>query len=180
MGKKILVISSSPRKGGNSDILCDEFIKGALSAGHQVEKISLREKKINYCTGCGYCADNDYIGCTQKDDMAEILDKLLNSDTIVFATPIYFYAISGQMKTFIDRICARYTHIVNKEFYYIMTAADTSSSTVKYALGEFKGLMDCLSNPVERGYLFAGGVWKKGEINNTQYLQKAFDAGKNI
>ena len=84
------------------------------------------------------------------------------------------------MKTFIDRICARYTHIVNKEFYYIMTAADTASSTVQYALGEFRGLMDCLSNPVEKGYLFAGGVWKKGEVNNTESLQKAFDAGKNI
>ena len=176
--KNILIISSSFRKGGNSDLLCDEFQKGAESAGHKVEKIRLAEKKINFCLGCGVC--NSTHKCVQKDDMAELMEKMLTADVIVLATPVYFYAMSGLLKTFIDRTVPRYTDISNKEFYYIMTAADTSSSTVKYALGEFKGLMDCLSNPVERGYLFAGGVWKKGEINNTQYLQKAFDAGKNI
>ncbi len=180
MTKNILIISSSPRKGGNSDVLCDEFLKGAIFSGHKAEKIFLKDKKINYCTGCGYCADNDYIGCSQKDDMTEILNKMKEADVIVFATPIYFYSMAGQMKTFIDRICAIYTHIVNKEFYYIMTAADTSKSTVQYALGEFKGLMACLNNPKEKGYLFAGGVWKKGEINNTDYPKQAYEAGKNI
>lgn len=180
MSKNILVISSSPRKGGNSDVLCDEFVKGALDAGHKCEKIFLRDKKINYCTGCGYCADNDYIGCAQKDDMAEILEKIQAADTIVFSTPIYFYAMAGQMKTFIDRMCAKYTHITNKEFYYIMTAADSSKGAIQFALGEFKGLMACLENPKELGYLFAGGVWKKGEINNTDYPKKAYETGKNI
>lgn len=180
MSKNILVISSSPRKGGNSDVLCDEFVKGALDAGHKCEKIFLRDKKINYCTGCSYCADNDYNVCAQKDDMSEILDKMQEADTIVFSTPIYFYAMSGQMKTFIDRICARYTHIINKEFYYIMTAADASKNAIQFTLGEFKGLMACLDNPKEIGYLFAGGVWKKGEIHNTDYPKKAYEAGKNI
>ena len=118
MSKKIIIISSSPRKGGNSDLLCDEFLKGATDAGNQCEKIFLRDKKINYCSGCGFCTTNDYTACSQNDDMSEILDKMQEADTIVFATPIYFYAISGQMKTFIDRMCARYTHLPNKEFYY--------------------------------------------------------------
>ena len=112
--------------------------------------------------------------------MAEILDKMLSADTIVFATPIYFYAMAGQMKTFIDRICARYTQLSNKEFYYIMAAAENSSSAIQYALGEFKGLMDCLDNPIEKGYLFAGGVWQKGEVLNTEYPKQAYQAGKNI
>lgn len=180
MSKKILIISSSPRKGGNSDTLCDEFLKGAQDAGHTVEKIFLRDKKINYCTGCGFCNTNDYTACAQKDDMSEILDKMQEADTIVFATPIYFYAIAGQMKTFIDRMCARYTHISNKEFYYIITAADSSKGAVQYALGEFKGLMACLNNPKEKGYLFAGGVWQKGDVNNTNYTKQAYEAGKNI
>ena len=180
MSKKILIISSSPRKGGNSDVLCEECLKGALDAGHNVEKIFLIDKKINYCTGCGYCSDNDYTMCSQKDDMSEILDKMQDADTIILATPIYFYAISGQMKTFIDRLCGRYTHINNKEFYYIMTAADESKNAINYALGEFKGLMACLNNPIEKGYLFAGGVWKKGDVENTLYLKQAYELGKNV
>lgn len=180
MSKKILIISSSPRKSGNSDVLCDEFLKGAKDAGHECEKIFLRDKKINYCTGCGFCTTNNNTACSQKDDMTEILDKMLTADTIVFATPIYFYAMAGQMKTFIDRICARYTKLSNKEFYYIMAAAENSPSAIQYALGEFKGLMDCLNNPTEKGYLFAGGVWQKGEVLNTNYPQRAYEAGKSI
>ena len=99
--KKVLIISSSPRSGGNSDTLCDEFLKGAEAAGNVVEKISLRKKKINYCTGCGFCYEHKT--CTQKDDMAEILDKMISSDVIVFASPIYFYTMCGQLKTMIDR-----------------------------------------------------------------------------
>ena len=180
MSKKVLIISSSPRKGGNSDVLCDEFLKGVQDAGHSAEKIFLRDKRINYCTGCGFCNTNDYTKCSQNDDMNEILDKLEQADVIVFSTPIYFYAISGQMKTFIDRICARYTHLINKEFYYIMTAADNSISAVQFALGEFKGLMACLDNPKEKGYIFAGGVWQKGEVNTTNYMQQAYNMGKSV
>ena len=178
--KKVIVISSSPRKGGNSDLLCDKFVEGAMSAGHQAEKIFLRDKDINYCTGCGYCNTNNNTACAKQDDMSEILDKMAVADVIVFATPIYFYAISGQMKTFIDRMCARYTHIIGKDFYYIMTAADSAEASIQFALGEFKGLMACLNNPTEKGWLFAGGVWQKGDVNETEYLQKAFDMGRNI
>ncbi len=74
MNKKVLIISASPRKGGNSDTLCDEFMKGAIDSGNTVEKIFLRDKNINYCTGCGFCNTNDYTACSQKDDMAIILD----------------------------------------------------------------------------------------------------------
>ncbi len=178
MGKNVLIISSSPRKGGNSDVLCDEFLKGAKENGNTVEKIFLKDKKINCCTGCGYCNTNDYTACSQKDDMAEILDKMQSADVIVFSTPIYFYSISGQMKTFIDRLCARYTHIENKDFYYILTAADSSNHAIQFALGEFKGLMACLNNPKEKGYLFAGGVWQKNEVLNTDYPALAYKLGK--
>ncbi|HUL00463.1 MAG TPA: flavodoxin family protein, partial [Nitrospirota bacterium] len=76
MTKKVLVFSASPRKGGNSDLLCDQFVRGAAEAGHQVEKIFLRDKRINYCTGCGTCQSNGGT-CVQKDDMAEVLDKMI-------------------------------------------------------------------------------------------------------
>jgi multimeric flavodoxin WrbA len=125
MTKKVLVLSSSPRRGGNSDLLCDQFILGAQTAGHEAEKIFLKDKKINYCTGCGTCIDRGK-SCTQNDDMSEILEKMVTSDVIVMATPVYFYTMCAQMKTLIDRTCSRYTEISNKEFYFILTAADGS------------------------------------------------------
>lgn len=132
MSKKVLIISSSPRINGNSDLLCDQFISGAQEAGHHTEKVFLKDKKINYCTGCGTCI-NGKKSCPQKDDMAEILEKMVDVDVIVMATPVYFYTMCGQMKTLIDRTCARYTEISNKEFYFIVTAADDSKPAMKEA-----------------------------------------------
>ena len=114
MTKKILVLSSSFRKGGNSDTLCDQFVKGAVEAGHQVEKIFINDKKIGYCHGCGVC--NTTHKCVLHDDMAEILDKMVQADVIVMATPVYFYSMNGQMKTLIDRTVPRYEEIAGKDF----------------------------------------------------------------
>ena len=122
MTKKILVLSSSFRKGGNSDTLCDQFVKGAVEAGHQVEKIFINDKKIGYCHGCGVC--NTTHKCVLLDDMAEILDKMVQADVIVMATPVYFYSMNGQMKTLIDRTVPRYEEIAGKDFYFIVAAAD--------------------------------------------------------
>lgn len=180
MSKKVLIISSSPRKGGNSDTLCDKFAQGAKEAGNVVEKIFLKDKKINYCTGCGFCNTNDYGGCSQKDDMPEILEKIINSDVIVLATPVYFYTMCGQMKTFIDRFCSRYTHIEGKDFYYIMTAADGNPHAMDRVLVEFDGLMACLPNPHVKGQLIATGVWQKGDVEQTDYPNQAFEMGKNV
>ena len=129
MCKKVLVLSSSPRKGGNSDTLCDQFIKGAQESGNDVEKIYLRNKRINYCTGCGTC--NLQKPCPQKDDAAEVIDKMVKADVIVLATPVYFYTMSAQMKTLIDRSCARYTEISNKDFYFIATMAETEANRIE-------------------------------------------------
>ncbi len=178
--KKVLVLSSSPRKGGNSDILCDEFVRGAKDAGCDVTKIFLKVKKINYCTGCGFCNTNDYTACAQKDDAAEILDLMVEADVIVMATPVYFYTMCAQMKTLIDRCCARYTHIRNKEFYFIITAADGNKKALERTNYEFHGLLDCLVGAVERGTIYASGVWQKGEVNNTVYVKEAYEMGKAV
>ena len=101
MAKKVLIISSSPRKGGNSDLLCDEFMKGAIEAGNEVEKIFLKDKTVHPCTGCSVCSMYGK-PCPQKDDAAEIVEKMIAADVIVMATPVYFYTMSGQMKIMID------------------------------------------------------------------------------
>ena len=115
MSKKILIVSASPRTGGNSDLLCDQFAKGAQEAGHQVEKIRVREKKIAPCLACYGCRGTGI--CVQKDDMAEILEKMVEADVLVLATPVYFYSMDGQLKTLIDRTLPRYTEIRDKEVY---------------------------------------------------------------
>lgn len=138
MGKKVLVLSASPRKGGNSDLLCDQFMLGAKEAGNQTEKIFLRDKRISYCTGCESC----YIShmCVQKDDMAEILEKMIVADVIVMATPVYFYTMDAQMKTLIDRTVPRYEEITGKEFCFIVTAADSSKQSMERRLTAFADL----------------------------------------
>lgn len=178
MCKKVLVLSSSPRKGGNSDTLCDQFIKGAQESGNDVEKIYLRNKRINYCTGCGTC--NLQKPCPQKDDAAEVIDKMVKADVIVLATPVYFYTMSAQMKTLIDRSCARYTEISNKDFYFIATMAGTEANRIERTFESLRGFTDSLEGPREKGTIAAIGVWQKGEVNDKPYMQQAYEMGKAI
>ena len=179
MKKKILIISSSPRKGGNSDLLCEQFMSGAKEVKNDVEKIFLKDKKINYCTGCGYCF-NQKEGCSQKDDMEEVLGKMINADVIVMATPVYFYTMCGQMKTFIDRTCARYTEISKKEFYFIVTAAVNSKPAMQRTLEEFRGFTSCLNEPVEKGVIYGINAWNKGDIKKSEVMQQAYEIGKAV
>ena len=152
MAKKVLIISSSPRKGGNSDLLCDEFMKGAIEAGNEVEKIFLKDKTVHPCTGCSVCSMYGK-PCPQKDDAAGIVEKMIAADVIVMATPVYFYTMSGQMKIMIDRCCARYTEITNKEFYFIIAAAENDKAMMERTIDGFRGFLDCLAGqlpePVE-------------------------------
>jgi multimeric flavodoxin WrbA len=179
MKKKVLVLSSSSRRGGNSDLLCDQFANGSTEASHPTEKIFLKDKKINYCTGCGTCIDS--CGkCSQKDDMAEVLDKMVAADVIVMATPVYFYTMCAQMKTLIDRTCARYTSITNKEFYFIIAAADTNNQAMERTLEEFRGFTYCLEDAKEKGVIYGTGAWEKGEIKGKPAMQEAYEMGKAI
>ena len=177
--KKVLVISSSPRRNGNSDLLCDQFMKGAIEAGHRAEKIFLADKTIHYCTGCGACA-NATRPCVQKDDVAEILEKMVEADVIVLATPVYFYTMCAQLKTLIDRSCPRYTAISNKEFYFIVTAAENDRSKMLRTIDTFQGFLDCLENPVIKGTIFGLGAWLVGEIKKHPAMQEAYQMGLSI
>lgn len=176
--KKVLVLSASPRKGGNSDVLCDLFIKGAKEAGHETEKVFLKDHTVHYCTGCGVC--NETHTCVLKDDMKEILDKMVTADVIVMATPVYFYTMDAQMKTLIDRTVPRYTEIANKEFYFIATAADTDRDALHRTFEGFRGFTDCLEGAVEKGLIYGTGAWQIGEIQNRPAVQEAYEMGKNV
>lgn len=177
--KKVLVISSSARRGGNSDTLAERFAQGARDAGNDVEKIFLHDRKINYCLGCGVCGATR--ACVQKDDMAELLEKLVAADVVTLATPVYFYTLNGRMKTFIDRTVPRYTEIRDKEFYFIMAAAEDEEHTLDKTLACFRGFLECLDGARERGVIRGIGAWKPGDIEaRPDALRAAYEAGKNV
>lgn len=179
MSKHVLILSGSPRKGGNSDILCDAFLRGAEESGNQVEKIWLREKKIGYCNACYYCTKSGGI-CVQKDDMGEILDKMQAADVIVLASPVYFYSIDAQMKTVIDRCVARWTQLPDKEFYYIMTAAEDSDTVMDCTLACFRGFAECLDGAKEMGVIYGKGFYEAGTIQGAPVVQEAYAMGKRV
>lgn len=179
MSKNVLIISASPRKGGNSDTLCDQFLAGAREAGHQAEKVFLREKDIHYCTGCGLCFRQKGT-CSQSDDMAELAGRLAEADVIVLATPVYFYTMDAQMKTFIDRCCAYYTSLTGKEFYFIVTAADTDVAAMERTIEGFRGFAVCLDGAVEKGIVYGVGAWEKGDIQKTPAMAAAWEMGKQV
>lgn len=177
--KNILILSASPRRHGNSDLLCDRFAAGATASGHKVEKIFLADKTVGYCRGCGVC--NTTHKCVQRDDMVEILDKMVRADVIVLATPIYFYTMDGQMKTLIDRTVPRYTEISDKDFYFILTAADTDKASLNRAMEAFRGFTeDCLTGAKEAGVIYGVGAWQIGEIKETSAYEEAYQMGKDV
>lgn len=179
MGKKVLILSGSPRKGGNSELLCDEFMKGALESGNEVEKISVAEKKVTPCSACYYCRDNGG-SCVHKDDMAEILQKMIDADVLVLASPVYFYSIDAQLKAVIDRTVARWLEVKDKEFYYIVTMADEEISSADTTLACFRGYADCVEGAEEKGIIIGNGVYTPGEAANSPAMEKAYIMGRNV
>lgn len=179
MSKKVLILSGSPRKGGNSDLLCDEFLKGAQDAGNEVEKIRVSSKKIASCSACYYCRDNGG-ACVHRDDMAGILQKMIDADVLVLASPVYFYSIDAQLKAVIDRTLARWTEVKNKDFYYIVTMADEAKSSADTTLACMRGYADCVSGAKEKGVIIGNGVYEPGNIKHTQAMEQAYQMGKNV
>ena len=177
--KKVIVISTSLRRGSNSDMLADKFVEGAMSAGNDVEKISLVGKNIQFCKGCMGCQK---LGrCVIKDDVNDIMAKVLKADVVCWATPIYYYEMSGQMKTLIDRMNAMYEQDYQfRDVYLLTTAAEDEPETPKRAETGLTGWIDCYPKSHLTGTLFCGGVNDPREIEGNPKLQEAFELGKSI
>ncbi len=177
---KILVITTSLRAKSNSDFLTEKMIAGAREAGHDVEQISLKGKEIKFCIGCMSCQKTQK--CILKDDVAEIIAKIKNADTLVFATPIYYYEMSGQMKTLLDRTNPLYPSDYRfRRVYMLSVAADDKESVPEKALSGLQGWVDCFEKAELAGSLFCGGITDPGEAESKETaLEKAFTFGKNI
>ena len=177
--KKVIVISTSLRKGSNSDMLADQFAEGAKAAGHEVEKISLVGKNIQFCKGCLGCQK---LGrCVINDDVNDIMAKVLQADVICWAAPIYYYEMSGQMKTLIDRMNAMYEQDYHfRDIYLLTTAAENETETPKRAEIGLTGWIDCYPKSHLAGHLFCGGVNDAREIEGNTKLREAFELGEKI
>lgn len=112
--------------------------------------------------------------------MAEILQKMIDADVIVLASPVYFYSIDAQLKAVIDRTAARWTEVKNKEFYYIVTCADGEKSSAETTVACFRGYADCVDGAVEKGIIYGVGTYRKGEVKNTPAFNKAYNMGLNV
>ena len=179
MSKKVLVISTSPRKGGNSDTLAEEFARGAREAGNDVEKITLYDKTIGFCKGCLACQRTKR--CVIRDDADTIARKMMTADVIVFATPVYYYGMCGQMKTMLDRANPLFpADCAFRDIYLLAAAAEEDEHTVDGTVTGLMGWIDCFEKARLAGTVFAGGVTAVGEIQGHPALEKAYQMGKNV
>lgn len=176
--KKIIVVTSSPRKGGNSETLAQKFAEGAKSAGNDVQFIAVRDIGLKFCTGCMYCHSHDK--CVLNDGMNSLYETFQNADVLAFATPVYYYAVCGQLKTFLDRLNPLYPRENKfKEVYLLATAAENEESAMDGAVKDIQGWIDCFDGVQFKGVIRAVGVTEKGEINNTDFPERAYNMGKN-
>ncbi|MDE6412205.1 MAG: flavodoxin family protein [Clostridia bacterium] len=176
--KKIIVVTSSPRKGGNSETLAQKFAEGARAAGNDVQFVAVRDLGLKFCTGCMYCSTHDK--CVLDDGMNALYEKFQNADVLVFATPVYYYAVCGQLKTFLDRLNPLYPRENKfKDVYLLATAAEDEESAMDGAVKDIQGWIDCFEGVCLKGVIRGIGVTDKGEINNTAFPEKAYELGKN-
>lgn len=176
--KRVLIISASPRREGNTDLLADEFARGATEAGANVEKIFLGDYDIHFYDNPAILPGDP--SSWPDDDAQMITDRMVAADVIVLASPVYFMNINGQMKALIDRTFTRFMEIKDKEFFYITACADPLESTAMRAIDGFRGFVMCLPNPTERGMVMAIGMGRPGGVKGTQFMTQAYELGKKV
>ena len=179
MSKKVLILSTSPRLNSNSEALADAFGRGAVEAGNSVEKISLRGKNIRFCLGCFVCQEKGR--CVIPDDMGPIVEKMEQADVLVFATPIYYYEMSGQMKVLLDRANPLFVSDYKfRQVYFLASAAEAEEEVPLRAQSGLEGWVECFPKAKLCGSVFGGGVTGAGEIAGSPALEKAREMGRCV
>lgn len=173
MKKKIVILSASPRKMGDSDILCQQFKKGAEESGNSVEQINLYDKNIGFCRACYACFKTGK--CVLQDDMSEILEKTQSADVIVVATPTYFMTMNGMLKTTIDRFLPKWQDLGGHDVYLIITGHDGKEG-LRLVGEELTQIFENLGNNI-KGIIWGEGVWQKGEVRETLAMSEAYQFG---
>lgn len=152
--KNVIVVNSTPRAGGNSEILAYRFADGAKAAGHRVRVVDVRALTLKFCVGCLYCQTH---------------------------APVYYYAVSGQLKTFLDRLNPLFPRKnAFREVYLLATAAENEASAMDGSVSDIQGWIDCFDGVTLKGVLRGIGVTDKGEIENTDFPRQAYEMGQNL
>ncbi len=176
---KIVVLTGSPHKNGTSNTLVDEFIRGAKEAGHNVTRFDTAFLNIHPCIGCDHCGMNG--PCVFKDDMPEILDAILSSDMIVFATPIYYFGFSAQIKSAIDRFYSRNGEIQRRNLKSaFITTAWNSDNTVMSGIEKHINILIDYLNLDNVGMILAKGYGYPGASTEKGYMEEAYRLGKSL
>lgn len=179
MAKNILVLTGSPRLHGNTDRLADAFVEGALANHHQVTRFDVGRLSIHGCTGCQYCFSHDG-QCRQDDDMQPILKALYEADVLIFASPIYWFDITAQLKAAIDRFYVLATKpAASKSAALLLVCGDTDLAVADGAIQSYQATLAYLQWR-DLGVIVAGGVNDKGDIDGKESLAKARALGKSI
>lgn len=177
--KKVLIITSSLRQRSNSDALAEAFARGAADAGNEVETVTLKGKELHFCRGCLACQQTQK--CVIADDAPAIVQKMYEANAIAFATPIYYYELSGQLKTLLDRSNPLFTTDYHfRDIYLLTSAAEDETYVPERATAGLQGWIDCYEKARLAGTVFAGGVNDPGEINGHAALDKAYEMEKNV
>lgn len=181
MNKKVLVLLGSPRKNGNTELLTNEFIKGAMEAGNAINKVAIREKNINGCIGCCACQKNGG-HCFQKDDMQPIYEAMLNADVIAFASPVYFYNWTSLMKKVIDRTFAIEKALNHKKFIPISTCAAPEEKYMQTMINSYQQYIGCFRGESNEngGYVIGYGTNLPGDVANSPAMKQPYELGLNL
>ena len=175
---KILALTGSPRKDGNSALLADNFIKGAQEAGHHIERFDAAFKKVHPCVACNHCGMNG--PCIFNDDFNFVREHIVDADAVVFATPMYYFGVSAQLKAVLDRFYALNGQIHRpKKAVLLMTYANTAESEAKPIVSHYETLLNYLGW-TDAGRVIASGVWTAGAVNDTTYPEQAYELGRKI
>jgi multimeric flavodoxin WrbA len=182
LGKKILILNGSPRKNGNTATLIEHFSKGAEQAGHTLTRFNLSEMSIHPCLGCLKGGKTPGTLCTHKDDMDKIYPVYQETDIIVFASPLYFWSFSAQLKTALDRLFAvteALGHSLKIEAMLLIAAADAGEDNFKPLNVLYDKLLKYM-DWTDIGRLFAGGVYEIGDIKDKPILEEVQKFGEAI
>lgn len=178
MKKRVLVISTSLRPHSNSQLLAQQFAQGAQQAGHQVEEISLQGKDLRFCIGCLACLKLHR--CVIQDDAAAIIQSMKEADVICFATPVYYFEMSGQMKTLLDRANPLYTADYQFRDIYLLTAsAEEEGSASDGPVHGLNGWIACFEQARLAGVVRGSGATAPGDISEEK-LAEAYEMGKSV
>lgn len=174
----VLIFTGSPRKNGNSSILASEFQRGAEEARHKVTVFEGAFKKVHPCIACDHCMSSG--DCVFDDDYKAIAKDLIAADVIVFASPVYYFAMTAQIKACIDRFYAYNTPIAGKKkAYLLLTFADTNDQVAMPSVANYKAILN-YRHWTDAGQILAHGVWGAGDVKNTKFPQMAYEMGKSI